>query len=73
MNYIIRYKSSEVKRVKNIQQYKQRLRQARKTLYYSRSKSTSYLQRKMGIGYVYASILLKDITKHMNYQLLKRS
>ncbi|NOR56611.1 MAG: hypothetical protein GQ531_10465 [Sulfurovum sp.] len=56
--------------MKNKKEYRKDLRRAKKIVRISRNPSTSYLQRKMMIGYNYADILMKDISKGSGFRFV---
>ncbi len=49
------------------QEHRKKLRIAKRIIRSSRSTSTSYLQRKMEIGYNYADMLMEDISKQRGF------
>ena len=51
-------------------EYRKDLRRAKKIVRISRNPSTSYLQRKMMIGYNYADILMKEISKGSGFKFV---
>ena len=58
--------------MKYTKEYKQRMRVAKKIVISSKNGSTSYLQRKMQIGYNYADILMEDISKQRGFSFVYR-
>ena len=59
--------------MKQTEQYRKRMRIAKKILIYSRNTSTSYLQRRMHIGYSNADMLLEDISKLSGFRFLYKA
>jgi hypothetical protein len=58
--------------MKYTKEYKQRMRVAKKIVLFTRNPSTSYLQRKMEIGYNYADMLMEDISKQRGFGFVYR-
>ena len=56
--------------MKYTKEYKQRMRVAKKIVISSKNTSTSYLQRKMEIGYNYADMLMEDISKQRGFEFV---
>ena len=56
--------------MKYTKEYKQRMRVAKKIVISSKNGSTSYLQRKMQIGYTYADTLMEDISKQRGFSFV---
>jgi len=58
--------------MKYTKEYKQRMRVAKKIVISSKNGSTSYLQRKMQIGYNYADMLMEDISMQRGFSFVHR-
>jgi len=58
--------------MKYTKEYKQRMRVAKKIVISSKNGSTSYLQRKMQIGYNYADMLMENISKQRGFGFVYR-
>ncbi|MCK5536178.1 MAG: hypothetical protein KAI79_05080 [Bacteroidales bacterium] len=56
--------------MKNKKEYRKDLRRAKKIVLVSKNPSTSHLQRKMCIGYNYADILMKEISKGSGFKFV---
>ncbi len=55
------------------QEYRKKLRIAKRIIRSSKNTSTSYLQRKMEIGYNYADMLMEDISKQRGLGFVYRA
>ena len=58
--------------MKYTKEYKQRMRVTKKNVLSNKNPSTSYLQRKMEIGYNYADMLMEDISKQRGFGFVYR-
>ena len=58
--------------MKYTKEYKQRMRVAKRIVLSHKNGSTSYLQRKMHIGYNYADMLMEDISKQRGFGFVYR-
>ena len=59
--------------MKYTKEYKQRMRVAKKIVLSKKNASTSYLQRKMEIGYNYADMLMEDISMQRGFGFVYRA
>jgi hypothetical protein len=58
--------------MKYTKEYKQRMRVAKKIVLSNKNGSTSYLQRKLQVGYNYADMLMEDISKQRGFGFVYR-
>ena len=59
--------------MKNTKEYKQRMRVAKKIVLSKKNGSTSYLQRKLQIGYNYADRLMEEISKLYGFRFVRKT
>lgn len=55
------------------EQHRKNLRIAKRIIRSTKNTSTSYLQRKMHIGYNYADVLIEEISKLHGFRFVRKS
>lgn len=55
------------------EEHKKKLRIAKRIIRSTKNTSTSYLQRKMGIGYNYADRLMEEISKIHGFRFVRKA
>ena len=55
------------------QEHRKKLRMAKRIIRLTKNTSTSYLQRKMEIGYNYADVLMEDISRQRGFGFVYRA